>query len=45
VNRDFSAALNMSRCAMMEKRPQEWTKVIIVVENPKWHYMRKTWRQ
>jgi len=32
VNRDFSAALYMSRCAMMEKRPQEWTKVIVGVE-------------
>jgi len=26
VNRDFNAAINIRRCAMLEKRPPEWTR-------------------
>jgi hypothetical protein len=27
VNRDFNAAINIKRCAVLEKRPPNWTRM------------------
>jgi hypothetical protein len=41
VNRDLNAAINIRRCAMLERRPPEWTRGYFVDNLSKCYYMRK----
>jgi len=41
VNRDVNAAINIRRCAMLERRPPEWTRGYFVDNLSKCYYMRK----
>jgi transposase len=45
VNRDFNAAINIRRCAVLETRPPELTRENFIGQPLKSNYMRQDWKQ
>jgi len=41
VNRDFNVAINIRRCAVLEKRPPDSTRENLWGDLSKWNYMRR----
>jgi len=45
VNRDFNAAINIRRCAVLEKRPPDWTQEDFIGQPLKVELYEKKWKQ
>jgi len=45
VNRDFNAAINIRTCAVMERRPSEWTRELFLGQPLKAELYEKNWNQ
>jgi transposase len=45
VNRDFNAAINIRRCAVLEKRPPESTRENFIGHLFMFNYMIEIWKQ